>query len=72
MLTVRDMYALELLASKLELFDVDVERFHEPDLDNVLTAIAASGPIVERKLSKLPLMLRGGEDNGREHVVVAG
>ena len=65
MLVVPDEDILNFCASKLEWSGVEVERFREPDMGNVLTAIAASGPIVERKLSKLPLMLRGGEENGR-------
>lgn len=71
MLTVRDEDALHFWASKLEWSGVEVERFHEPDMGDVLTAIAASDPCLPRRLSKLPLMLRGGEVNGREHVVAA-
>lgn len=71
MLTVDDEHSLYWTACKLELFDVDVERFREPDMGNALTAIATSDPIAGRKLRKLPLMLRGGEEGGREHVVAA-
>lgn len=60
MLTVEDADDILDLAWILECHDVDVEYFREPDMGNVLTAIAASGPIVERKLSKLPLMLERG------------
>ena len=71
MLVVPDEDALDFWASKLEWSGVEVERFHEPDMGNVLTAFAASDSCLTRRLSKLPLMLRGGETNGREHVVVA-
>jgi hypothetical protein len=71
MLVVPDEDALDFWASKLEWSGVEVERFHEPDMGNVLTAIAASDQCLMRRLSKLPLMLRGGEDDGREQVVAA-
>jgi hypothetical protein len=71
MLVVPDEDALDFWASKLEWSGVEVVRFHEPDMDNELTAIAASDPCLTRRLSKLPLMLRGGEDNGREQLMVA-
>ena len=41
MLVVPDEDALDFWASKLEWSGVEVERFHEPDLDNSLTAFAA-------------------------------
>jgi hypothetical protein len=64
MLVVPDEDALNFWASKLEWSGVEVERFHEPDMGGVLTAISASDPSLTRRLAKLPLMLRGGEDNG--------
>lgn len=70
-LSVKDEEHLEFLRDKLEWHDILVSSFREPDLDDALTAIAVH-PYGERKLSKLPLALRGGEDSGREHVMVAG
>lgn len=73
MLSVPDEHSLWLTAEKLQLQDVDVERFREPDLGNALTAFATSGPVAERKLARLPLLLREEVMNGgREHVVAAG
>jgi len=51
-LQVPDLAGLEALAGKL---DGDVVCFHEPDLDDALTAIAA-GPSLWRALSSLPLL----------------
>jgi len=51
-LQVPDLAALSALAERLE---GDIVRFHEPDLDGALTAIAA-GPETWRALSSLPLM----------------
>ena len=51
-LQVPDLAALHALAERL---DGDVVRFHEPDLDDALTAIAA-GPDSWRALSSLPLL----------------
>ena len=64
-LSVADEETLDFTAYKLELY-ADVTRFREPDLGDALTAFAVSDPVAERKLSKLPLALRGGEDSGRE------
>lgn len=72
MLATKDEQALDFWASKLEWSGVEAERFHEPDIGNALTAIAACDPSLTRRLSKLPLMLRGGEEGGREHVVASG
>ena len=73
MLTVPDEGALRLMSAKLELFDVVVEEFREPDLGNELTAIAACGPVAAKRLARLPLLLGEGVSNGgREHVVAAG
>jgi hypothetical protein len=71
MLVVPDEDALNFWALKLEWSGVEVVRFHEPDLGNQFTAFAASDSCLTRRLSKLPLMLRGGEDNGREQLVAA-
>jgi hypothetical protein len=71
MLVVPDEKYLQLLVQKFEWADVPVTCFREPDLDNQLTAIAVTGLAANRFLRKLPLMLRGGEGNGREHVVAA-
>lgn len=60
MLTVCDESTLELLAKKLELYEVVVTRFHEPDLDDELTAFAAAGPLAQRKLKGFPLLLGRG------------
>lgn len=70
-LSVPDEEQLNLIMAKLGLYDIETVPFHEPDLDNSLTAFAV-GEEAEKRLSKLPLALRGGEDNGREHVMVAG
>ena len=51
-LQVPDLAALSALAERL---DGDVVRFHEPDLDGALTAVAA-GPELWRALSSLPLL----------------
>ena len=51
-LQVPDLAALSALAERL---DGAVVRFHEPDLDGALTAIAA-GPDQWRALSSLPLL----------------
>ena len=51
-LQVPDLTALSALAANLE---GDVVRFHEPDLADALTAIAA-GPATWRALSSIPLM----------------
>jgi hypothetical protein len=64
MLVVPDEDALNFWASKLEWSGVEVVRFHEPDLNNEFTAFAVCDPSLTCRLSKLPLMLRGGEDNG--------
>ncbi len=72
MLTVADEPALALTAAKLEMRGTDVERFREPDLDGVLTAIAAAGPVAMKRLASLPLLLREGVNDGREHVLAAG
>lgn len=69
-LSVPDEKQLTLIKAKLELYDIETVPFHEPDLGNSLTAFAV-GDEAEKRLSKLPLALRGGEDNGREHVVAA-
>lgn len=58
MLTVPDEPSLDLLAAKLELSEVDVERFREPGLDDALTAISAYGAVTAKKLARLPLLLR--------------
>lgn len=71
MLVVPDEDALNFWALKLEWSGVEVERFHEPDMGNAFTAFAVCDPSLTCRLSKLPLMLRGGETNGREHVVAA-
>lgn len=72
MLTVGDTRELFYTAAKLELHDVDVKRFREPDLGNALTAIAAAGPVTAKRLARLPLLLREEVSNGgREHVVAA-
>lgn len=49
---------LELAAYRLRTARINCARFHEPDMDGQLTAIAA-GPRAARKLSHLPLALRG-------------
>lgn len=73
MLTVPDEPSLAMMAARLELYDVDVEQFREPDLGDALTAIAASGPAAARRLARLPLLMREGVKNGGgEHVVAAG
>jgi hypothetical protein len=71
MLVVPDEDALDFWALKLEWSGVEVTRFHEPDMGNEFTAFAVCDPCLTRRLSKLPLMLRGGEDNGREQFVAA-
>lgn len=69
-LSVKDEDELVFLREKLEWHDILCAWFREPDMDDELTAIAVS-PSGERRLSKLPLALRGGEGNGREHVMAA-
>ena len=69
MLAVPDEPSLHQVAAKLELFDVVVERFREPDLGGVLTAVSAAGPVAAKRLARLPLLLREGVKDGREHVV---
>ncbi len=55
-LQVPDLAALEKLSMQLNLqAATEVVRFHEPDLDDELTAIAA-GPGLWRMLSSLPLL----------------
>jgi hypothetical protein len=68
LLTAVSEAELEQLASFIEL-RTEVTRFREPDLGNVLTAIAAAGPVAARRLARLPLLLREEVNNGREHVV---
>lgn len=74
MLTVSDEESLATVAVRLRWRGVDVELFHEPDLDDELTAIAASGPVTARRLARLPLLLREEviSDGRREHGLAAG
>lgn len=71
MVTVADEPSLWLTAAGLEMRDVDVAQFHEPDLDGALTAIAAAGSVTAKRLARFPLLLREGVNNEREHVVAA-
>lgn len=57
MLTVPDEIALKALADLLGLW-THLTTFHEPDLGGELTAVAASGPVAQRRLKGLPLLLR--------------
>lgn len=60
-LAATDEDHLRYLGEILELSCADVAWFNEPDLDWSLTAVAASGGCVPRRLGGLPLALRGGE-----------
>jgi hypothetical protein len=73
MLTVPDEESLARVAVLLRLHHADTEWFYEPDLDDELTAVAAAGDKVRKRLARLPLLLREEVSNGgREHVVAAG
>lgn len=61
-LSVPDQEALFFLTEKLHWNGFKVSYFNEPDLDGALTAIAV-GAEAERKLSRLHLALRGGEND---------
>lgn len=73
-LAARDEEHLRSLGMQIEFIDPDtpVSWFSEPDLDWELTAIAAAGPVTARRLSRLPLALRGGETNGRQQLLASG
>ena len=62
-LTVPDEKQLSRLMEKLGWHGRETSFFCEPDLDGALTAFAA-GAEAARRLSRLPLALGGGEDNG--------
>lgn len=59
-LSVPGLRELLLLLEKMRYLGDKLAYFCEPDLDGALTAIAA-GPEAARRLSRLPLALRGGE-----------
>lgn len=60
-LSVPDEAALLSLSERLWWARIEFSGFREPDLDGALTAIATADPRARRKLSRLPLALRGGE-----------
>lgn len=62
MLAVPDEKWLELTAARLDGYRT--AAFAEPDLGGQLTAVAAE-PAARRRLSRLPLALRGGENDVR-------
>ena len=62
-LSVPDAKKLFFWCEKLHWYGYKVTYFCEPDLNNELTAIAV-GPEAARRLSRLPLALGGGEQNG--------
>lgn len=60
MLVCPDEDELRWLYQKARLADVSVSAFHEPDLDDQLTALALE-PVAARLVRKYPLALGGGE-----------
>lgn len=64
-LSVPNEEKLQSVAERIEDRGFNVIRFHEPDLDDQLTAITIEPhPNVRRLLSRLPLALRGLSPNG--------
>mgnify|MGYP001491070108 CR=1 FL=1 len=58
-LSVKDLSSLERLCSRLDQLDIRYSRFHEPDLDNVLTAIVVEPTEkAARYLSDIPLAMK--------------
>lgn len=58
-LSIENEHELEQLAIKCEQRGLKVVRFHEPDLDNQLTAISLISCEISRKItSSLPLMFK--------------
>lgn len=62
-LAASDEGQLALTRAKLELYGIETVSFYEPDLGNSLTAFAV-GEEAEKRLARLPLALRGGENDG--------
>lgn len=60
-LSAKDEAGLQELVARLKFGDAlaALSTFHEPDLDDSLTAIAAMGPAVQKLLSSYPKALRG-------------